>query len=457
MKENKLADTFVLELFKCAFKEESIFETLIKHLKYSYLTFDYEKKFWKKCLQLFYDKNYPPSLGLIQAELRKDEEVRDFIYEIKQSDDTNPKDLLIALQTYIKESMYVEVFEKSGDLYNRGEEQKAISVFQKGSEEIFNFSLHDKVYEKLFDGFNERFEERKNPDAQNEKNPFYIDKLDEDTMGGPERGETVLALAESGIGKSQFLIHYAVRTAVAGKNVLFFQVEGTKKQVMTRMDAAWSGLPYHEIKTSTIAGDEQSKRKKINSAIKKMSGEIYIEAFEKFGGVTTLGIKQSIKEAKKIYGDIALVCIDYLELCDLEDGVTYGPNMERFRQQKIAQQFKEIAMEENLTLATVTQASNLASDLKNDSSFVMTREYLAEDKGKIRAFDFFYTFNQTFDEKRNRNDNNEYASIIRIHADKIRDYASGQTHTVVTNFKRSRFYDKLRTVEYVLNSDEIED
>ena len=47
-KNNTLADNFVLELFKCAFKNDFIFETLIKHLKYSYLTFDYEKKFWKK-------------------------------------------------------------------------------------------------------------------------------------------------------------------------------------------------------------------------------------------------------------------------------------------------------------------------------------------------------------------------------------------------------------------------
>lgn len=450
IKENKLADSFVLELFKCAFKDDLIFETLVKYLKYSYLTFDYEKKFWKKCTQLFYDKNRPPSLGLVQAELRKDEDVKDFIYEIKSSNDVSPKDLIISLQQYIKESMYVEAFEQSAELYNRGEYSKALSAFKSGASQIENLSLHDKVFTKLFSEFNDRFEERKNPENQNDKIPFYIDKLDEDTLGGPERGETVLALAESGIGKSQFLIHYAVRTAVSGKNVLFFQIEGTKKQVMTRMDAAWSGLPYHEIKTANISSDEKAKRKKINLALNNMKGEIFIEAFEKFGGISTMGIRQSIKEAKKLYGDIALVCVDYLELCDLEDKVNYGPSMERFRQQKIAQHFKEIAMEENVVFATVTQASNLQSDLKNDSSFVMTREYLSEDKGKIRAFDYFYTFNQTYDEKRNKNDDGDFASIIRIYADKIRDYQSGNTVTIVSNFKRSRFYDKNRTIEHVL-------
>lgn len=450
-KENKLADTFVLELFKCAFKDDVIFETLIKYLKYSYLTFDYEKKFWKKAVQLFHDKNRTPSLGIIQAEMRKDNDVRDFIYDIKASDEVLAKDLISSLQQYIKESMYVEAFEQSAELYNRGEQDKALEVFRKGSAQIEMLSLHDKIFTKLFSEFNERYEERKNPENQGDKVPFYIDKLDDDTLGGPERGETVLALSESGIGKSQFLIHYAVRTAVSGKNVLFFQIEGTKKQVMTRMDAAWSGLPYHEIKNANIGVDEAAKRKKINSALKNMKGEIYIEAFEKFGGISTLGIRQSIKEAKKLYGDIALVCIDYLELCDLDDGINYGPNMERFRQQKIAQHFKEIAMEENLVLATVTQASNLQSDLKNDSSFVMTREYLSEDKGKIRAFDYFYTFNQTYDEKAYKNEEGDYASIIRIYADKIRDYQSGQTTTIVSNFKRSRFYDKNRTIDYAMD------
>lgn len=454
MKDNKLADNFILELFKCAFKNDYVFETLIKHLKFSYLTFDYEKKFWKKSQQLFFDKNRPPSLGIIQAELKKDTDVRDFIYDIKASDDVDPKELILMFQTYIKESMFVEIFEKAGDLYNRGEEKQAIKVMQEGSKTIDNLSLYDKIYEKLFGGFNERFEQRKNPEAHNDKVPFYIDVLDEHTFGGPEKGETVLFLAESGIGKSQLLIHYAVRTAVSGKNVLFFQIEGTKKQVMTRMDAAWSGLPYNEVKFSNVKGDELERRKKINKALKAMRGEIFIEAFEKFGGVTTMGIKQSIREAKKLYGEISLVCIDYLELCDLEDGINYGPTLERFRQQKIAQHFKEIAMEEDVVVATVTQASNLNSDLKNDSSFVMTREYLAEDKGKIRAFDYFYTLNQTFDEKKHRNENNEYASVIRIYEDKIRDYPSGETITVVTNFKRSRFYDKVRTLEYVVENDE---
>ncbi len=454
-KENKLADNFVCEIMKCAFKDDSVFEILVKHLKFSYLSFDYEKKFWKKATQLFHEKNKIPSLGLIQAELRKDEDVRDFINDVKLSKDVHKKDLIVSFQEFIRESMFVEAFEKAGELYNRGEQDKALEAYRGGAENINNFSIQDKLYEKFFENFDERFEERKNPENHGDKVPFYIDGLDEMTSGGPERGETVLFLAESGIGKSQLLIHYAIRTSVSGKNVLFFQIEGTKKQVMTRMDAAWSGIPYNEVKVSRLSGDDLKKKKKLDLALKRMKGEIYIEAFERFGGVTISSMRNSIREAIKLYGEIHLVCVDYLELCDLEDGVNYNPSTERFRQQKIAQQFKEIAMEFNTVLATVTQASNLPSDLKNDPAFVMTREYLSEAKNKIQPFDMHFTLNQTYSEKMHKNENGEFASVIRLYGDKIRDNQSGETTHVVTNFKRSRFYDRIRTIEYINNNDEI--
>lgn len=456
MKDAKLADSFVVELFKAAFNNENVFEILIKHLKYSYLTFDYEKKFWKKCLQLYYDKNRRPSLGLVQANLKKEEDVRDFIYEIKQADEVNIKDLVITLQEYIKESMYVEAFDKSAELFNRGEQDNAMKVYREGARQIEEFSLQDKIYDRALGGFEDRMIERQNPENQNEKVPFYIDELDRHTHGGPERGETVLFLAESGIGKSQALIHYAIRTAVAGGNVLYFQIEGTKKQILNRIDAAWSGLPYHDIKNGEVRTEDTKKTwSRIHRALKNTKGEIFVDAVEEFGGISTMEILQSAKEAKKLYGDIKLIIIDYLELCELKDGITYGPSTERFRQSKIGQHMKEIAMKIDCVVATVTQASNLPLDLKNDSGFVMTREYLAEDKGKIRPFDFFYTFNQTLDEKKHRDENGKSASVIRIFADKLRDYESAQTTTIVTNFSRSRFYDKNKTLEYEANHDEL--
>lgn len=455
MEKQQLTGEYILDLFSVAFKKQDFFEILIKHLKYSYLTLEPEKKFWKKSIQLYRIRQKPPSIGLVQVELRKDDDVQDLIYEIKERDVKDYISVIDAFQNFIKESMFVEVFEKAGELYNKGQEHKAFEIFTQGADEIHHFSIRNKMFKKVFGDFEDRDTARLSDETPRQKVPFFIDKLDEYSFGGPETGETVLVTAESGVGKSQFLIHYAVQTARVGGKVALFQIEGTERQVMDRLDAAWTGSLYHDVKRGDI---DRSLYKKLQRVLKRIKGEIFVEAFEKFGGVTITDIRNSVRELKKIHGDeLKLVCIDYLELMDTDDGINYGPNAERHRQQKLGRFCKELAMEQNVVVATVTQASNLASELKKDPAFVMTREYLSEDKGKIRPFDFHYTLNQTYDEMKAKHAfSEELAPRMRIFADKLREYASGQVTTIITNLKRARFYDRKATIDTIIDFEEDE-
>ena len=457
MEYNKetLTEDFILELFNTAFKRDDVFELLLEHLKFSYLSHDYEKKFWKKCVTNYKLSNKIPSLGILQADFRKESDVREFIAEIKSTETKDYKELIEKFQTYIKESKFVEIYETAADYYNKGNFENAFKVFREGSEFISNFSVKDKTFEKVFSGFEERQSKRKGSERKS-KIPFFIDKIDEYTKGGAEPGEIVLAMAESGIGKSQWLYHWAISTARYGKKVLIVQIEGTKQQALDRLDAAWTGILYHDIKLGTFGKNKQDedKERRLKNILKKVPGEVYVEACEKFGGINELQLRNLIKDAKKLYGDIDLVLIDYLELMSVVGEESYGPAFERHRQQKIGRAMKEIAMEEMLVLGTVTQASNLTSDLKKDPNFVMTREFLSEDKGKIRPFDFFFTFNQTYDEMKHRDENGILRPIIRIYLDKLRDYWSGQTVTIVTSFKNSRFYDRKNTIKLILDEED---
>lgn len=453
--ENNLSDDYVLELFNCAFTKENFFEILIEHLKYSYLTHDYEKKFWKRCVQFYHDKGKKPSLGVMQVEFRKDETVRDFIYEVKNIDEYNQNHTIEAFQDFIKESKFVELFESASLLYNRGDQHKAFDAFIKGGEDLAQFSIKDKLFTKVFGDFEDRQMARKMGEGEKRKVPFYIDQLDFYTQGGPETGETVMFLGESGAGKSQWLIHYAIQTSRRGSKVAFFQIEGTKKQVLDRLDAAWTGSLYHDIKKGTM---DDERQKKVKSVLSKVRGEIFVEAYEKFGGCTTHDIRRAVKDLKKIHGDsLELVCVDYLELIELGDGYQYGPGDERHRQQKIGRFLKEIAMEFDVVLATVTQASTLSTELKKDVNFVMTREYLAEDKGKIRPFDFFFTLNQSYDEMKFTDGRGKPAPQMRIFADKMREYQAGQTIKIINNFSRARFYDRKKTYSLIIDFEDEDD
>lgn len=453
MDKQHLTSEYILDLFAVGFKRIEFFEILTKHLKYSYLTLEHEKKVWKKAVQLYRMKHKLPSLGVVQVELRRDDDAVDFIQEIKDKDVEDAMSVINAFQNFIKESMFVEVFESAGDLYNRGEEDAAFKEFTAGAEAIMNFSIKDKVFEKVFGNFDERDNKRITEQDEHNKVPFSIDKIDEWTFGGAEAGETILVTGESGSGKSQFLIHLAINVARMGGKVAFFQVEGTKKQVMTRLDAAWTGQLYHSVKKGEIDLKAYTSLKRV---LKKIKGEIYVEAFERFGDVTTTEIQNSYKEMEKLYGKgFKLIIIDYLELIEPDDGIRYTPNMERFRQGKIAKWMKELAMDTENVVATVTQASNLPSELKKDPNFVMTREYLSEDKGKIRAFDFHFTLNQTYDEMKARHEfTEERAPRMRIFGDKLREYEGGKIATIINNFKRARFYDRKATIETIIDFEE---
>lgn len=454
-KIEELTSEYVLELLHTAFYQENFFQVLALHLQYNFLVTEQEKKLWKKALQLYHLNNKVPSLGVIQVELRKDEKVKDLIVQIKALEDIDHMQVIDSFEEFIKENRYVEIFEKSGELYNKGEQKAAYDIFIEGAERIGNFTIKDKIYNKVFANFTERNNERiLAVDDIDKKTPFGIDKLDEACLGGPEAGDTVLLMAESGIGKSQFLYHYGITTARRGGDVAIYQIEGTEKQVMDRLDSAWTGTLYHEMKTGQI-NDEKYKKLKVIS--QRIRGEIFVEAFEKFGGVTFFEIRKSAITLKKMNPNLKLILIDYLELMEVGDGIQYGPSTERHKQQKLGRLLKELAMELKVVVATVTQASNLPSELKKDPTFVMTREYLAEDKGKIRPFDYFFTLNQSYDEMKLRDKNNVRTPIIRIYTDKIREHASGLVVKIVTNFSRARFYDKKKTLAMVVDYDEDED
>lgn len=451
-KIQELSTEYTSELIYVGLNNPKFFEILFNYLEFSFLPFEHEKKIWKECVQFFRENFKPPTIGYLSKQLLKDKSCRDYLTDIKNLDlEQKQIDSIIdQFENFIKESKFVKFFEDSADAYNKGDHKKAFEIYFNGAKSIEDFSIKDKMFERVFSNFNQRNIERKFQDVLDDKVPFGIDEIDDYCYGGPQLTDTYLVMAESGIGKSQFLIHHAVNTARLGFDAAIFQIEGTKKQVMDRVDSNWSGVLYHEMKYGSI---DDERYQKLQRVISKIRGEIFIESFERFGGVTFNEIRKSARELKKRNPNLRLILIDYLELMEVGDNITYGPSFERHRQQKLGKLMKELAMELKCVVGSVTQASNLSSELKKDPTFVMTREFLSEDKGKIRPFDFFFTLNQTYDEKKYVPDGSKKSfSIIRIFLDKMREYESGQVVKVVNNFRRSRFYERKLTMQYLVDS-----
>lgn len=448
-----LAPNFVTELLAISLNKRTIFDMVRQYMKFSYFQVESEKKLWQWVTARYDRTGRIPTLGQIQQQFAEDEAVLEKVEEISdiEVDDENVGNETVILDTFerfIKKMKFLEANDKITDFYNQGKKDQAWDMFVKYAEEFSQFSIQDAKFETVFGDFAQRQAQRKSEDYNKRfKIPTGIDEIDYrlgGETGGPETGECVLWLGDSGAGKSQVLVHCGVTAARQGHRVAHFQLEGTKEQCLNRYDAAWTGTLYSDVKLGNIPAKKMEVSKRIVKKLKR--SDIYVSSEETFNAKTLVDVRRELKEMEKMYGKIDVIIIDYLELLEVGDGHNYSPGEERFRQAKLAKGMKMLAMEFNAVVHTATQSSNIPEECKNDPEFVITRAQLNEDKGKCRPMDIFITINQTRDERKEE--------VMRLYTDKIRDYKSGDVIKIANNFAYSRFYDRKRTYELMDIEDE---
>jgi len=441
--KNYLDESYLPELFKACLNKRDMLLIVRKYMKTSYIP---EKTGYRevwKAINTYMDKEgRPPTVGILSQKLAKVDEADDALGEIRSIITPDYEGLISSFSEFIKQHKFIELYEEVGDVYNEGKKDEAYLKFTKGAEELRDFSMNKALHDKIYRDFDTRFLERlfkQQTSSLDKYIPTGIDLLDVIMDGGTQLGETTLFLGDSGVGKSQLLIHLGIAASRRGHRVAHFQAEGTRQQALDRYDAAWTGTLYRDMKISNV---DEERYKKLQKIVKRIGGEIYIEAREKFGNWSMVDIRNSLIEMIKSYGDISLLLIDYLDLVDPGDGKYYSPSEERFRQQNVAKLMKNIAVEFNLSLISVTQASAVPPESREDPDYLMTRWNLSEDKGKLRPFDNFFTLNQTRDEKRDR--------VMRIFPDKLREHDGGVDPILIgQNLARARFYDRKHTLNNI--------
>lgn len=438
MKE-ALSTHILIEIFKSCIQNPNFYQTILPYLQSNYISDESYVKIWN-AIQRQYKLSLGKgiTMGVVKNQFVKDEDVLDIIAEIADASVEDYEILLLNFEKYIKDKRYIELMESSAQFFQKGEKDRAFGLIKSKAEDISNFKILGGYYEKLFGDFEQRQNQREINKTEIVKIPTGIDEIDNYSKGGFEKGDIVLWLGDSGVGKSQLLIHLGIAAARRDYKVAHFQAEGTKRQELDRYDAAWTGSLYNDMKSAEM---DIKKYKSCLLLAGKIHGEVYIDCFEKFGSKSIVDVRNSIIEMKKMYGEIDVVIIDYLELLNVGDGKTYAPSEERMRQQAIGRAMKDIAVEQNVIIHTATQASSISTTDLNDPDFVITRYNLSEDKGKLRPFDALITINQTRDEQRK--------GIARLFNDKLREHRSGQVMTIYQSLDYARFYDRKRTLDYL--------
>ncbi len=447
--DKHLSEDFILQIFKLAFTSRPHLDLLVKYLKLEYLPEQSYKDLWTT-IRVEYemsDNKKLPNKGVISQYLKKDRDIIKILSDLKDIEIDDFEAVTRGLETFIKQNLFVDSYNTIGDFYNKGKKKSAYSEFVKRAEDFVAFSLQSETLDTVFGGFKKRNVQREFDKINGSKRVRIstgIDELDR-AINGTETGEFVLIMGDSGSGKSFLGNHLGINAARRGYNVYHAQAEGTKEQVLNRYDSAFTGTRYYNVKVNEFS---PANLKTAHKTIDNIKAEIYVRAFEQFGSATVVDIRNDVRELQKTV-DVKYVIVDYLDLIDPGDGLIYPPNMERFRQQKVARMLKNLAMELNVVVIAFTQASSIPPDDLNNPDFVITRFNIAEDKGKLRPADLFITINKTRDEK--------VENVCRLYIDKAREHPGGQTIKIKQNLAHSRFYDRKKTIDKFFNVDEDED
>lgn len=456
----QISSKFLYEIFKLCFKNRQFFELCKKYLKYEFLPSEGYKEIWKKIINYTNLNNDLPSIGGINQSLLglKDtnlqNEIEKILSEIKNTPTPNLDTIISELENYLKISMSSSFLSKAVKSWNDNEQEKVLKSILKFSNELQNFRLKDDIeYDRIIKDFDKRLNLRRIDYelGAHFKNKAYfgIDQLDE-IAGGVEETELVGFLAQSGIGKSTLIRWIGFNNAMLGLDVLHFQLEGSKKDAELGYEQLWTGINKYKLANSLISEEEYNNLDFSKSTIK---GEVHLKAFEQFGTVTTLDVRNGIIDFEKKNGKKPeLVLIDYFEL--LEPGLKINQRFdngafgEKKRRIAIAQELKNIAMEQKVIIIIVTQASAVEDKLLNDDTFVMTRYNCSGDKNMVNPFSYFFTLNQT--------DEEYYQQIMRIWVDKLRHSKKGRNREdrivkIIQDYDHSKFYNRSRTMVEILS------
>ena len=444
----KLTDAFVTELFAVCIRNSEVFQIVREHVKYSYLTTESDKKVLKTMVALFEIDKKVPTIGIIRQTHADDFEVLQTLQKISKVIPPSAKLVIDQLETFIRESLFVQLYDTIGQNWIEGNKEKVFKELKKQQMIIEMFTLKNAYYERIFGDFEKRTLKRKDKrdfdNTDKGKMPFGIDEIDAATFGGMSVGDIALYIAQSGVGKTKALRWSGVHAARCGHLVVHIQAEGSKDECLGGYDATWSGVSMYDQMQQDLTEDQKKRFRQVIKNIKISGGEIFVEAFEAFGSGTILAIRTILQEITNLHGPIGLVIVDYLEKIKPADDGSWKPGDERSRRKAIADQLKNLALEFQTRVLTATQASTVNPVDMNDVNFVMTRFNISEIKALVDPFSFVFTLNQTRDEKAENR--------MRLYPDKLRNYPNPQIpYHIYQNYDQDKFYDRRRTRDEILS------
>ena len=243
---------------------------------------------------------------------------------------------------------------------------------------------HINVGQLFFDDITNRWERIINTN-NNDKFRTILPGLNKYLEGGNNRKEICMVVANSGVGKSLYLVNQGVTALMEGRNVLHISLEMSEDKIAQRYDSVMTFIPQ-----SKLPEEQETLQKALGLFKEKFpDGRLVIKEFPT-SQINVNSIRALITQLQN-YHDFTpdLVILDYLEIMR-----PTSPGMPEYQaQQRIAEELRGLAVEYNALVWTATQPNRDGARVN-----IITESELADSFGKIRPCDFVISLNQTAEE-----------------------------------------------------------
>jgi len=440
---NVLTEEFLMDLFYTCMENDYILAVVMEHVRKEYLP-DRDFITLHSCLRSYYkDYKKAPTFSILKQMIANNKSAVSLLDDIYDSASViETEQILEQLENYIKQVRFQKIYKEVGELYNKSGHEEASKKLQEYTEWASTFNLRSSEFVDVIDTFGIRFKaNRQKHNADNKMLPitrFYIDELDAMNNGRDLRTQLTCFMAPTGVGKSHAARWIGKNACqIDGLNVLHFQLEGSKDEVVNAYSASLVSCSTYRYETGTIRDVDIAR---MEAMLKAVSGKLYVKSYPKFNAhVSTIDIRNGIQDFKKRYGiNPDVVIIDSIDLLTDSSGRKYGENGERHKRIAVANDLKDLAADENVWMVGTYQSTIENRDWLNDEKNVLTEFNTAEAKGIARPMTHLITLNPSDRERKEH--------TMRLNVAKSRFFEKGEPFKIATDYDNEQFYDQVRTM-----------
>jgi replicative DNA helicase len=333
-----------------------------------------------------------PTDDFIEQEIRSTkserESLHDFTDELQYINklDTSAMDAddyyLDLIETFAKREAMKDAIKKSLVLIKEDRVEETEELVRKA----LMVSRTVDIGQSFFRDTKDRWDRTYNAEKR-DKYKTLLPTLNQSLEGGLGEKELAMVIAPPGVGKSLWLVNQAVQSMIEGRKVLYLSLEMSEDKIAQRFDSVMTLIPQSQLKdpASQLKVAERLSIFQTNFP----NSQLMIKEFP--CGTATVNTLRALLVQLRNYEDFSpdVIVIDYLELLR----PTRENQHEYQAQQRISEELRGLAMEENVLLWTATQTNRMGRAVK-----IITDTELGDSYGKIRTCDFAISLNQSEEE-----------------------------------------------------------